>query len=241
MMLPKKSFPKSKKLFSLLLLPILFLGLAWWLVSRVWVFRQVDCQADNQPCSFSLWSEAMSKVNDKSYLFFSRSKLSQEIEKNHPEISQVEIKKSFPRTLVIKISIGKPIAVVRDSSGNEKILSAEGVFLPKQEGYPVLPIILTDQSLSTNDVERTQNKSILKAVKILEESQLRLFEIKSGRIVSESTIEFELKEGPLVLFSTQKDLENQLDSLQLISERAKIEGEKPVRIDLRFSKPVIVS
>lgn len=58
--------------------------------------------------------------------------------------------------------------------------------------------------------------------------------------ISSQEIEIDLKNGPQVIVSSQKDIRAQLDSLQLILLRAKIEGKKIKRVDLRFNKPVVV-
>jgi len=75
----------------------------------------------------------------------------------------------------------------------------------------------------------------------LEESlKLRLFEFKEIKIISSRQTAVLMKDGSLVIFSSHKNLENQLDSLQLILRRSKIKDKSIVRIDLRFDKPVIV-
>lgn len=45
--------------------------------------------------------------------------------------------------------------------------------------------------------------------------------------------------GPTVLFSASKDLRGQVASLQFILSRTKIEGKIPLKIDLRFEKPIL--
>jgi len=52
-------------------------------------------------------------------------------------------------------------------------------------------------------------------------------------------IEVLLKNKVQVFFTGQKEIGLQLDSLQLIFNRAKIEGKEIKKIDLRFDKPVI--
>lgn len=72
--------------------------------------------------------------------------------------------------------------------------------------------------------------------KLLEEKQITL---KIPLKTKKGMIEASLKNGPLVIFTSQKDLESQVTSLQIILERFKIEGRKVRKIDFRFDKPVI--
>jgi hypothetical protein len=45
--------------------------------------------------------------------------------------------------------------------------------------------------------------------------------------------------GTTIVFDPGKEIRNQLDSLQFILKRAKIEGKWPMMIDLRFTRPVL--
>jgi len=68
---------------------------------------------------------------------------------------------------------------------------------------------------------------------------LRLVNPKITKIISIREVRVWLENDFLCLFNLTKDVNEQLDSLQLISSRAKIEGKQITRIDLRFDKPVI--
>ncbi len=48
-----------------------------------------------------------------------------------------------------------------------------------------------------------------------------------------------IKNGPEVLFSTVKDLDWQINSLQLILTRLAIENKKPILLDLRYDQPIV--
>ena len=75
---------------------------------------------------------------------------------------------------------------------------------------------------------------------ILKQLRLRLFQPEKATFISERAVEILFKDNLQVIFSLKKEIEVQLDSLQLISSRAKIEGKKIKRLDLRFDKPVVV-
>jgi len=63
--------------------------------------------------------------------------------------------------------------------------------------------------------------------------------VPESLIFDEEEIIASFSAGPTVLFSTGKDLKGQVASLQFILSRTKIEGKIPLRIDLRFEKPIL--
>lgn len=92
-------------------------------------------------------------------------------------------------------------------------------------------ILNIEQRFSEKESEITQ--SLSRGLK------LHLIEFETIKVVSPREIEVWLEEGILILFNSEKDVDIQLDSLQLILSRAKIEGKTIKKIDLRFDKPVI--
>jgi len=70
--------------------------------------------------------------------------------------------------------------------------------------------------------------------------KLNLLVIKSIEVISPRQIEVSLANGPLVIFNSRQDQKRQLDSLQFILARSKMESKQIAKIDLRFDKPVIV-
>jgi len=59
-------------------------------------------------------------------------------------------------------------------------------------------------------------------------------------VASDSSYIVRLKEGEEVIFSPKKNIEAQVASLQLIRKRLTIEGKSFIKLDLRFTNPIIV-
>lgn len=74
------------------------------------------------------------------------------------------------------------------------------------------------------------------------EDLLRKSGINYSLISSSSDLSYlvKLETGEEVIFSSKKDLNSQVASLQLILSRLKIEGRSFKRLDLRFDQPVII-
>ena len=169
----------------------------------------------------------------------------------------VKVKKRIPDKLLFELTSRKPVVAlaIELSSGLESTASArpqfsltgiyylvdeQGVVVKKVEENQNLPLILFDKDPHFNSGEKINQEEILQTVKIIMGMKLRLLEPKVSLIINPREIEVWLTNETLVLFNSQKEIENQLDSLQFISSRSKMEGKQVKKIDLRFDKPIIV-
>jgi len=227
-------------LFKFLAIILLLLGVVFCLRSDFWRVERVSCHLNGDPCSPNLWAELVNETLGKNILFLSPAKISAWVEENHPEFFQVQASKQLPHELLFEIKARRAVVAIDKEEGDFYLVDKDGVILEKAEHSADLPLVLIIDDISQGVGEKIQTEVILKQIQILHQSQLRLLEPKSARVVSERTIEAWFKGDLQVSFSTQKEAKEQLDSLQFILERTKIEGEKPKRIDLRFDKPVIV-
>lgn len=239
-MRPKGLLGRLRGLFRLLAIILLLLGVVFCLRNDFWRVERVSCHLNGDPCSPNLWAELVNETSGKNILFLSPAKISAQVEENHPEFFQVQTSKQLPHGLLFEIKARRTVVAIGKEEGDFYLVDKDGVILEKTEHPADLPLVLIIDDISQSVGKKIQTEVILKQIQILHQSQLRLLEPKSTRVVSERTIEAWFKDDLQVLFSTQKEAKEQLDSLQFILERTKIEGEKPKRIDLRFDKPVIV-
>ncbi len=73
------------------------------------------------------------------------------------------------------------------------------------------------------------------------EKALRLKKIEYASIVKyDNSYTIKLSDSEDVILSSQKDLAEQISSLQYILFRLTMEGKQFARLDLRFEKPVVV-
>ena len=87
-------------------------------------------------------------------------------------------------------------------------------------------IVPTVQSYSMNDFEKALNSKNI------------MFETISMASGSSDFIA-KLKDGPRVYFSQEKNVDFQVNTLQLIIQRLTIDKRKIIAIDLRFDKPIV--
>lgn len=103
-------------------------------------------------------------------------------------------------------------------------------FLIKKPTY-ISPLASKNFQLKKSEDSMTQ-----KAIDLLNKDKIIFSEV----LASESAIIIKLPENGDVILASDKPIDNQISSLQLILTRLTIEGKRFVKIDLRFDKPVIV-
>jgi len=245
-----------KKWLKLLGFFILAALVFFWLRSDFWAVEKITCRLDDQDCPVDLWSKTSELSLGKNLIFFSRGDFEKNIQKNFPQIGQVKVKKGifknlsfsfFSQKAVAAIAVQLPINKEATSSGNQEFslsgvfywLGQDGAILEKTDKIGGLPLVLVETDPNLNVGQRfEQGPSVI--IPLLMNLKLHVIDFKIIRIISLREIEIWLEGQTLVLFNGEKDLESQLDSLQLILSRSKIEGKSIKKIDLRFSKPVII-
>jgi len=230
-----------KKWFKLLAFLSLGTLLFFWLRSDFWTVKKINCRLDNQDCPADLWNKLAAFSLQKNLLFFPSENLEKEIKQSFPQTGELKIKKIIFDTLSFELHSKKPVAALSVESPGSLFywLDEEGIVLAKTDKNNDLPLILikNDPVLEVGQIfQHGGNQALMSLVIGL---KMHLVESKTLRLVSPREIEVWLTDETLILFNSEKDMENQLDSLQLILSRAKIEGKTIKKIDLRFDKPVI--
>lgn len=215
-------------------------GVGLFLRSDFFLIEKIECQSNGGSCEASLWSGLMSRTGGENLLFLSSEKLVLEVQTKYPEIYKLTLKKKFPKTLSFKVEIRKPAVILLPQDGEGCLVDKDGYFLKKAEGIFGFPTIESSKKDCSSLGKKVEDKGILKGIEILYESQIRLLEPESGEMTSPRVVEVQYPHSLKVLFSTQKEIARQLDSLQFILDRTKIEGSLPGQVDLRFDKPVII-
>jgi len=230
-----------KKWFKLLAFLSLSTLLFFWLRSDFWTVKKINCRLDNQDCPADLWHKLAAFSLQKNLLFFPSEKLKEEIKQGFPQTGDLKIKKRIFNTLSFELQSKKPVAALSvESSGSLFYwLDEEGIVLSKTDKNNGLPLILIKNDPVLEVGQSFQYGGSQAIMSLVIGLKMHLVESKTLRLVSPREIEVWLEDETLILFNSEKDMENQLDSLQLILSRAKIEGKTIKKIDLRFDKPVI--
>ena len=244
-----------KKWFKLLGFFLLLALAFFWARSDFWAIEKITCRLDDQDCPPDLLAKTTELSLGKNLIFFPKQSFEQNIQNNFPQTGEIKIKKGFFKNIsffiasqkaVAALAVQLPLSNEATSSGQEFSLSGvfywltqDGTVLGKTDHADDLPLVLIEKDPNLNVGQVFQQEESTVIMPLLMGLKLHVIDFKLIRIVSLREIEIWLQGQILVLFNGEKDLESQLDSLQLILSRAKIEGKSIKKIDLRFDKPVI--
>jgi len=256
----KKLLMNWKRWFKFLGFVFILVLLAFWLRTDFWEVKRINCKLDDNSCPLEIENRASNLSLRKNIIFLPKERIKESLKKDFAQIHFIEIKRRIPQTLNFNLDSRKLMAalavelpLIEEATESAEIKSSDfnlsglfylvdqyGVVLEKGNESKNLPLILLDSDSSFEFGDQIEKEEILKTIDILSSLRLRLIDPKIAKIISIREIKIWLGNDLLCLFNLTKDIGEQLDSLQLISSRAKIEGKQITKIDLRFDKPVII-
>src|SRR3989338_5198584 len=173
--------------------------------------------------------------NSKNLFFISKRKLENTLKSKYSCIGTLEIKKIFPSKLQVNIAPKEPVVKIE---GTSLMITDDGQVV---EGILAKdkPIIFLPSDVKVVLGQKISEKTIIFAVQVTSKLLKSDFLPVNVRIVGNDEVVIYNQQGQLAIFSSKKDKEVQVDSLQQVISKAKIESAKIAKIDLRFDKPVI--
>lgn len=238
-MLLLKSPMRWKKLVKI---GVLILGV----IVVVLVFRldllkvqQISCQINDTNCPGEIWTDLMALSLGKNIFSFPIESISLQIKNSYPQIDKIKIKKNLPSRVDFNLTSRQPQVAI--SGEKFHLVDFQGVVIEKSETSGEYPLIFLEPEMNLKVGEKFNQKEVLETIEAIVGLKLRLIEPKLAKIISSSSVDIWLKDDTQMIISLEKEIDSQLDSLQLIYQRAKIEGKKLKQIDVRFDKPIIIN
>ncbi len=238
-MLLLKSPMRWKKLVKI---GVLILGV----IVVVLVFRldllkvqQISCQINDTNCPGEIWTDLMALSLGKNIFSFPIESISLQIKNSYPQIDKIKIKKNLPSRVDFNLTSRQPQVAI--SGEKFHLVDFQGVVIEKSETSGEYPLIFLEPEMNLKVGEKFNQKEVLETIEAIVGLRLRLIEPKLAKIISFSSVDIWLKDDTQLIISLKKEINSQLDSLQLIYQRAKIEGKKLKQIDVRFDKPIIIN
>ena len=229
-----------KKILKILFF-LIFLGGVAFIVFKSGFFtvKKITCQWEKDSCPPEIWNELTSLTFGKNLIFLKKEEIRKKFLNTHHIVKNLKIKKVLPNKLAFELEKRKEVAVLGfEATKDFFLVDEEGVAI-KRGNDPFLPLILLSEQLSLNVGQQVPQREIVEAIKFLTTLRLNLLEPKIAKITSPYSLTVWLKDGEEVVFSLKKEIQVQVDSLQFILSRSKIEGKEIKKIDLRFDKPVV--
>ena len=198
--------------------------------------KRVECRVKEKTslADENRWCETVKReVLGQRILSLKRQAIASEIRQKFLPVGDVAITKKYPQTAIVQISERKPIAQVCPSGGLGLLVDKEGVIYAETQAEP--------QNLKTVSLELgfelTLGQEIgadIVSLILLEEPQISFIK-STGQEGLEVVSNAQLK----IFFSRKRDLRQQIENLQKIIQKYKIEGKELSQVDLRYDQPVI--
>lgn len=221
------------KLLPVLVLIVVVVAFASLIVSSVFKVKSLEILQDKD----CLQKEKVEKellVLKQNLLLINTKDLSTKLTEKYTCIGTLKVIKSYPSKLKLEVKTKGPVAKIADSPYS---LTEDGLIVEGQS--PPLTLFLpSGQNLNLGQI--LDKKETLFALKLAANIIKTDFIANNIRILDPTTVAAYNQEGAVVLFTTEEDALAQIDSLQLILAKAKIDATKITKLDLRFEKPIIV-
>lgn len=188
--------------------------------------EEIDCQINKTPCKEEVKKEFSEFIGQNFFLVDTRDKI-RKIKASHPHWQKVVAKKIPFNKITLEITTRQPVTSLL--VGNIfLLLDREAVIVGEVDVNPGLPEI---------EAEKFNSEEVKKALEVIFLVDQYSISFKRLKIKSQDELLLFLPETEVIL--PTKNLSEKIASLQMIQSRAKIEGKLPIRIDLRFQKPVV--
>ncbi len=230
-----KSSRKLKYLTSLVLAVILFLVFVF--VDKYFSVTNITVDSpDNAGMIFGLEDYRHSNL-----VLLSTDEMAKTLKKQNPEVKEVSVVKVYPQTVIVKISLYKPLAAV-DNGDGYLYLSDDGRILNRSSKNSLsLPVIHYYQKLNqylfvVGDWINFQDMNFaLHFIKTMSDLNLAVDQVD---INGADMILCKIGNRQVV-FTTEKSTQLQDYELEQIVRQFKIDGKEFKSLDLRFEKPVV--
>jgi cell division septal protein FtsQ len=229
----KKPFFKKPIFWISIFLILILAGVSYVLFfSNVFKIKEIEISGEEKIQKEDFKKFLRDKIAATNILLTKLSPIRNEILKNFPQISSIEIKRKFPSTLIFKISERKEVAAFCQKE-DCYLVDKEGIAF-ERGGEGILKIERENFGGGIKPGDRVIEKEILD--KILEISKRIEFGIEKVSIISEDNLHFKTFQGFEIFIDPQKDIDWQITKLKVALENA-IPKEKLNEleyIDLRF-------
>lgn len=167
-------------------------------------------------------------------IFFRAKDAENKILKTYSCITYVKLQKIFPSTVKIDFQSENPLATIDGT--NLALTSAKKIIEHRENNLPKIFGASQENPPKGSDLKDPQLSFVIDALIDLHNSD---FIVNSIRIISPDNIVVYNQNDAIAIFSANLDLEKQLNSLQQVLTKSRIDATKIRKVDLRFDKPVV--
>lgn len=192
-------------------------------------FLNVSAVSLNGPINSDAAQQIKADLKGKNILSLSDEEIRKEVA-GKANVMVKGVEKKLPGTIDITVTAAQAVLSWQSSKGRFLVDGAGNVYAAAgAEQIPQVSSPLTDEAVGSKI-----NTSVANLI-----TQLSAKFTVLTAAVSDGTVQAHLSTGQDVFFDAHADVSSEIDALQLITAKAKIDGRLPRVVDLRFSKPVV--
>lgn len=178
----------------------------------------------------------LGKVDKKNIILLDTDKLKEDIKKQSTCVENLKITKRYPNTIDFQLDQKEAVARI---DGSQFSATEDGLIILASPNTQT-PTIFLPQGVERNVDQKIKDASILFALKLVRSLQKSDFIPANVRITEQGDIAIYSSQEAIALFTLERSVDLQVDSLQSVIAKAKIDPSKIAKIDLRFDKPVLI-
>ncbi len=229
----RRVFPKI--LLAVFLVLLIVIGLLF-LRGNPFKIREIIVNTNFDINSNSKLTGLLKQIKNTNIFSINEETTAESIKKTDLRIREVRITKKIPDRLLIEIDKRETLAGIQLNNGF-LLFDKEGIGFEEVKEKGDFPLIIANpglQNLKVGSRIEDRQKVVFPILDFLRGKE----KVENISFDSEK-IDLVLEGGPEVLFVAEDEFPKKLTSLQTILNRFRIEGRRPVKIDMRFEKPVI--
>lgn len=233
-------FLRSKSLFFVSCVIFLCVLGAFYIVDQNFRVKHISVEPQNKR---SRQLHGIQNLQGEYIWTVKEQEIAEFIQTRNSYVKQVEVTKTYPDSLLLKIDYYTPLAVLQVPDGYF-LLGEEAVILEKNRNQlsPDLPFITYYQNIPFANYQAGQHLNFkdiqdsLFYLKALTGMKIKInsIDIKGFHVLGLNTSDAEY------LFSAEKNREQQVYQLETTIREFMISGEKIKSLDVRFDKPVLI-
>lgn len=171
----------------------------------------------------------------KNIFLTSKSKIEENVKAKFACAQTVNATKKYPNSISLNITQEEVVAQVE---GSDLYLTADALAVKLQTDKKY-PKIFLPQEIKISENNIIEDEKVKFALTLLKNIQSSDFTSTQLRFLESADIVVYSQAEATAIFTTVKDVQSQVDSLQSVLSKAKIDPAKIEKIDLRFDKPVV--
>lgn len=240
----KKGFSPLIRFFSAILLGSILISVLYFLFrSNLFQIQSIKFSREETPSNIVLISEDILQKESASWLNYSIFIFPQDEEEirilaKFPILEKFQIVRKFPHELNITFKERKQAAVIKARNG--EFIVDENAYVFSQSNENIHAPVFEDLGNSWEIGEKMDYEMFSFALQIVSLfPELNLIPAHFN-FENQNDLVIETDNNLKCYFDTQKDLELQFATLQILLDNAKIEGRTYQKIDLRFVRPIVL-